>query len=102
MEAATSSLRAPWFSSGCTSLLANTPQREAMVYSFSLRSAASFICSGVSGARSVQGVSWKSFSITIAGTMSPSGWGLGSMAITLPETVAWMGAETGAGLSAIF
>lgn len=30
------------------------------------------------------------------------GWGLGSMAITLPETVAWMGAETGAGLSAIF
>ena len=31
MLAHTSLLRAPWFRSGCTSLLANTPQREAMV-----------------------------------------------------------------------
>ena len=30
MLRATSSLRAPWFSRGCMSDLANTPQREAM------------------------------------------------------------------------
>ena len=31
MLSATSFLLAPWFNSGCTSLLANTPQRLAMV-----------------------------------------------------------------------
>ena len=33
--------------------------------------------------------------------ISPRGWGLGSIATTLPETEEWTGAETGAGFSPI-
>ncbi len=40
--------------------------------------------------------------MTIDMTMSPSGCGRGSTATTVPETGAWTGAETGAGLSPIF
>ena len=42
MDAAMSSLRAPSFSSGCTSVLANTPQRLAMGYSVACSRASSF------------------------------------------------------------
>ena len=42
-----SGMAAPWLMSGWMSLLANTPQRDAMVYVFSACCAASFISSGV-------------------------------------------------------
>ena len=48
------------------------------------------------------GVSSPSFSMTTDMMLSPRGWGRGSTAMTLPETEAWTGAETGAGFSPIF
>ena len=47
MLAEISSALAPWLMRGCTSLLANTPQREAMVYVFSARWAAASISSAL-------------------------------------------------------
>ena len=41
--------------------------------------------SGSSG----QGVSFPSLSMTMASQLPPQGWGLGSMARTRPETLAW-------------
>ena len=52
MLAAMSLFFAPWFSSGWISLLANTPQREAMVYTRSCWAARASI-SAVSTSRSV-------------------------------------------------
>ena len=47
MLAEMSSARAPWLMRGCTSLLANTPHREAMVYVFSAFWAAASISSAL-------------------------------------------------------
>ncbi len=66
------------------------------------------ICSGVrasgslAGTQSGQGVSLKSFSITTLMTGTPEKWMRFSTADTVPETLAWTGAETKAGASPTF
>ena len=56
--------------------------------------------SGSLGARREgQGVSVKSFSITTLITGTPEKWIRGSTAATVPDTLAWTGAETKAGAS---
>ena len=47
-------------------------------------------CSGIRGSgRPDQWVSWPSFSMTMAETVPSLAWGQSSMAVTLPETLAW-------------